>query len=174
MNARARLFDQFTRGLQGLPVDKKKIAVVNLRKLVNNKINKNLTKDLEEDRLGNEMGDKVRSKGKEDVDNGTTITETKSNVTPYTDSTGINTLNPDGSILPPLTAFDIWIKEVKGKDFMGPVTPTLIQSWELLKDKVRQQFANKARHLEMLHRLQHPGFKVKVYYLINFQINREK
>ena len=29
-------------------------------------------------------------------------------------ATGIKTLNPDGSIIPPLSAFDIWVREKHG------------------------------------------------------------
>lgn len=81
---------------------------------------------------------------------------------PYTQATGIKTLNADGSITPPLTAFDIWLREKHGgKD--KTISPLLrqhyLKAYTQLSDKTKVRYITEANKLKNLHSLQHPGFK---------------
>ena len=107
LKRRTKLFELFTKSLNGLPVAKKKAAVIELKEL--------LRKDKERKETGPEpvistapsstAGKKVarsQSQSKE---------QAKASPTPYTDATGINTMRPDGSVLRPMNAFMLWAKD---------------------------------------------------------------
>ena len=107
LKRRTKLFELFTKSLNGLPVAKKKAAVIELKEL--------LRKDKERKETGPEpltsnvpssaAGKKVarsHSQSKE---------QAKASSTPYTDATGINTTRPDGSVLRPMNAFMLWAKD---------------------------------------------------------------
>eukprot|EP00092_Neocalanus_flemingeri_P016630 GFUD01017991.1.p1 GENE.GFUD01017991.1~~GFUD01017991.1.p1 ORF type:complete len:2163 (+),score=717.19 GFUD01017991.1:64-6552(+) len=152
LKKRSKLFEDFTKTLNGLPVARKKAAVIELKEL--------LKKDKEE--LKTEKVETV-----EILEAGPSASNQPSfyaGQTPYTDITGINTVRADGSILRPMNAFMLWAKERRSAMIaqgmsVSQVSQALSDQWRSLSEVDRSQFYKEAEHLKNLHRLQHPNYK---------------
>ena len=112
LKRRTKLFELFTKSLNGLPVAKKKAAVIELKEL--------LRKDKEKKETESKCSEPVASNVPSSTSckkvgrSGSQSTEqskASSGTNPYTDATGINTLRPDGSVLRPMNAFMLWAKD---------------------------------------------------------------
>jgi len=160
LKKRSKLFEGFTKTLNGLPVARKKAAVIELKEL--------LKRDKEKE--------KVDKQGKASNDDIVEIVEASPSPgvsgqhklypgqTPYTDITGIKTVRADGSILRPMNAFMLWAKERRATMIaqglsVSQVSQALSDQWKSLSEVDRSQYYKEAEHLKTLHRLQHPDYK---------------
>ena len=81
----------------------------------------------------------------------------------YLNFIGIKTVKADGTIIKPMNAFTIWAREKKSEyisrgvhvDQLGSYLP---KTWILLNDKARHRYVMEAKHLRILHKIQHPEF----------------
>ena len=81
----------------------------------------------------------------------------------YFNFAGIKTVKADGTIIKPMNAFTIWAREKKSEyvsrgvrvDQLGSYLP---KTWMLLNDKARHRYLMEAKHLKILHKIQHPEF----------------
>ena len=113
LKRRTKLFELFTKSLNGLPVAKKKAAVIELKEL--------LRKDKERKEAGSKCPEPVVASSNVPTSSIKKVarrpsqskeqTLASSGPTPYTDATGINTLRPDGTVLRPMNAFMLWAKD---------------------------------------------------------------
>ena len=114
LKRRTKLFELFTKSLNGLPVAKKKAAVIELKEL--------LRKDKERKEAGSKGPEPVTASNvppstsskkiaRSQSQNKEPAQQASSGPTPYTDATGINTLRPDGTVLRPMNAFMLWAKD---------------------------------------------------------------
>ena len=150
MRRRTKLFELFTKSLNGLPVARKKAAVIDLKEL--------LKRDKE--RKENENKPKEAAPA-------TTISQSSSQSstsTPYTDVTGINTKRSDGSVLRPMNAFMLWAKDKRSSLLaqglgISQVSQVLSDNWKALTEEERSKFHKEAEHLKALHKIQHPDYK---------------
>jgi len=164
MRRRAKLFEDFTKGLEGLPIDQKKEAVAKLKHLLSSK----------EPAFPLEKTEKTREPKRVQI----TVNKIKESPsqaaapvarlpaghpTPYTDVTGIQTVRADGSIIKPMRSFSIWANEKKA-EYLARGVPAkslaqyLAKTWALLNDKSKIRYIKEAKHLKILHSIQHPNF----------------
>jgi len=158
LKKRSKLFEDFTKTLNGLPVARKKAAVIELKEL--------LKKDKEQEKVS-------KTEAVEIVEAAPNISHQNQasqhpnlypGQTPYTDITGIKTVRPDGSILRPMNAFMLWAKERRATMIaqglsVSQVSQALSDQWRSMPETDRSQFYKEAEHLKNLHRLQHPDYK---------------
>jgi hypothetical protein len=95
LRRRKKLLDSFTASLGGLPVGRKKAAVVELKE------------QLRRAKEPEPSGGQPAAVQPPAVSAGSP--------TPYSDLTGINTVRPDGTVLRPMNAFMLWAKERRGE-----------------------------------------------------------
>jgi len=162
LKKRSKLFEDFTKTLNGLPVARKKAAVIELKEL--------LKRDKEEVK---DKAAKQVNASDEDIVEIVEATPSQSvaaqhhyypGQTPYTDITGIKTVRSDGSILRPMNAFMLWAKERRATMIaqglsVSQVSQALSDQWRSLSEVDRSQYYKEAEHLKTLHRLQHPDYK---------------
>jgi len=160
LKKRSKLFEDFTKTLNGLPVARKKAAVIELKEL--------LKKDKEEVKAAGGVKEAKRKSDTveilESVPSGSGQQSLYPGQTPYTDITGIKTVRADGSILRPMNAFMLWAKERRSTMIaqglsVSQVSQALSDQWRSLSESDRSQFYKEAEHLKTLHRLQHPDYK---------------
>jgi len=160
LKKRSKLFEDFTKTLNGLPVARKKAAVIELKEL--------LKRDKEQLKASKVETVEILESGPScsNVSNSNQSQQHSlyPGQTPYTDITGIKTVRADGSILRPMNAFMLWAKErratmiAKGLS-VSQVSQALSDQWRSLSEADRAQFYKEAEHLKNLHRLQHPDYK---------------
>ena len=108
LKRRTKLFELFTKSLNGLPVAKKKAAVIELKEL--------LRKDKERKDAPPAVPASANPTSKVVAQPQKKASPPKAQSqapgsTPYTDVTGINTKRSDGSVLRPMNAFMLWAKD---------------------------------------------------------------
>ena len=169
---RAMLFEKFTKTLNGLPVARKKAAVIELKEVL---------KKVKEPQANRETA--AVTIQHESVKTGSKTPPAAScSPTPYTDTTGIKTVRSDGSILRPMNAFMLWAKEKRGSMLsqgfgvsqVSQVTcyffiylffisincsQALADQWKTLPEAERAEYYKDAEHLKALHKIQHPEYK---------------
>jgi len=154
LKKRSKLFEDFTKTLNGLPVARKKAAVIELKELL--KRDKEVVKAVKVEPVVKTLS----------VDRGDQQSQLSMypGQTPYTDITGIRTVRADGSILRPMNAFMLWAKERRAVMIsqglsVSQVSQALSDQWRSLSEVDRSQFYKEAEHLKNLHKLQHPDYK---------------
>eukprot|EP00090_Calanus_glacialis_P009738 TRINITY_DN18135_c0_g1_i1.p1 TRINITY_DN18135_c0_g1~~TRINITY_DN18135_c0_g1_i1.p1 ORF type:complete len:2159 (-),score=869.91 TRINITY_DN18135_c0_g1_i1:100-6576(-) len=161
LKKRSKLFEDFTKTLNGLPVSRKKTAVIELKELL--KKDKEQVKEASvEKQVYNPKADTVEII--EAGPSGSALHGLYPGQTPYTDITGIKTVRADGSILRPMNAFMLWAKERRSSMIaqglsVSQVSQALSDQWRSMSEGDRSQFYKEAEHLKSLHRLQHPDYK---------------
>jgi len=153
LKRRSKLFEDFTKTLNGLPVARKKAAVIELKELL--KRDKEVVKAVKVEPVKKEPTGGCDQQPQLNMYPGQT---------PYTDITGIKTVRADGSILRPMNAFMLWAKERRAEMIaqglsVSQVSQALSDQWRSLSEVDRSQFYKEAEYLKNLHKLQHPDYK---------------